>query len=54
MNPYFKNIMTEEELKMMTRLSTVSELEDFCLKNYSDLPAINLSSRTLTYKEMWS
>lgn len=54
MNPYFKNIMTEEELKMMTRLSTVSELEDFCLKNYSDLPAINLSSRNLTYKEMWS
>ena len=53
MDSYFMNIMTEEEKQKMVRLSTISELERYCLDNYKDLPAVNLSNKTIIYSELW-
>ena len=50
---YFADLMTAEEKALMTRLSTLSELESLCLERYADLPAVNLPERVVSYKELW-
>ena len=51
---YFENMMTEEEKKILVRLFTMSELEEYCLKHFTDLPAIDTPERILSYREMWT
>ena len=50
---YFMDLMTAEEKALMTRLSSLSELEPLCLERYTDLPAVNLPDRIVSYKELW-
>ena len=51
---YFLNLLTDEERSKLVRLSSISELETYCLTNYANNPAINTDRFEITYQRMWS
>lgn len=51
---YFLNLLTEEERSKLVRLSSISELETYCLSQYADKPAINTDRIEITYRQMWT
>lgn len=50
---YFMNILSSEEQSRVRRLYTLPELEQLCLNEYSDLPALEYPGKPISYKAMW-
>lgn len=50
---YFFDILSPEERARIRRLYTLPELEQLCLSEYADLPALELPGKQISYRAMW-